>query len=66
MSYHIIYHICPHSWGEGAGVARIALHTELFPSLLSPEEAFSGIVDSLVQENFSGDNPQTPDLSLYY
>ena len=32
----------------GAGGARIALHTELFPSLLSAEEAFSSIVDSLV------------------
>ena len=37
-----------------------------FPSLLSAEEAFSGIVDSLVQENFSGGKPQTPKLSLYY
>ena len=36
----------------GAGRARIALHTELIPSLLSSEGAFSGIVDSLGQEKF--------------
>ena len=56
--------LCPHSWG--AGGARIALHTELFRSLLSAEEASSSIVDSLVQETFSGSKPQTPKLSLYY
>ena len=54
----------PHSWG--AGRARIALHTKLFPSLQSAEEAFFGIVESLVQENFSGGKPQTTKLSLYY
>ena len=46
----------------GAGGASIALHTELFPSLLSDEEAFSGIVDNLVQENFSGCNPPDPHI----
>ena len=56
--------LCPHSWG--AGGARLALHTELSPSLLSAEEAFSGIADSLVQESFSGDKPPDPKLSLYY
>ena len=52
--------LCPHSWG--AGGARVALRTELFPSLLSAEEAFSGIVDSLVQENFSGGKPPDPQI----
>ena len=56
--------LCRRSWG--ARVARIALHAELLPSLLSDEEAFSGIVDSLVRESFSGGRPQTPKLSLYY
>ena len=44
----------------GAGGARIALHTELFPFLLSAEEAFSSIVASLVQENFAGGKPPDP------
>ena len=46
----------------GAGGARIALHTELFPSLLSAEEAFSGFVDDLVQETFSGGKPPDPQI----
>ena len=56
--------LCPHSWGVGG--ARIALHTELFPAILSAEEAFFGILDSLVLEKFSGSSPQTPKLLLYY
>ena len=40
-----------HGW---AGGARIVLHTEFFPPLLSREWALSGLVDSLAQENFSG------------
>ena len=47
-----------------AGGARVALHTEFFPSLLSSEGAFSGIADSLVQENFSEASPQTPKSPL--
>ena len=46
----------------GAGGARIALYTKLFPSLLSAEEAFSNIVDSLVQETFSGGKPPDPHI----
>ena len=42
------------------GGARIALHTEFLPFLLSSEGAFSGISDSLLQENFSGG--KSPDL----
>ena len=53
--------LCPYSWG--AGGARISLHTELIPSLLSSEGAFSGNVDSLGQENiFWGQAPRPPDL----
>ena len=54
--------LCPYSWG--AGGARIALHSELFPSLLSSEGAFSSFVDSLLQENFSGGKPPDPQISL--
>ena len=39
---------------RGAGGARIALHTEFLPSLLSSEGAFSSISDSLLQEKLSG------------
>ena len=46
----------------GGQAARIALHTELFPSLLSSEGAFSGGEDSLVQENVSGDKSPNPNL----
>ena len=48
-------------WGTGG--ARIALHTEFFPSLLSCEGAFSGGVNSLVQEIFSGDKPIDPQIN---
>ena len=49
-----------------AGRAKIDLYPELVPSLLFAEEAFFGIVDSLVHELFLGASPQTPKLSLYY
>ena len=49
---------------RGAGGARIALHTELLPSLLSAEEALFGTIDSLVQENFSGGKPPNPQMIL--
>ena len=42
-------------WGDRWG--KIVLHTELFPSLLFSEGAFSGVVDSLVHENFSRASP---------
>ena len=48
--------------GGGAGGARFALQAELFPSLLSSEGAFTGIEDSLVQENFLGASPRTPNF----
>ena len=47
----------------GAGGARIALHTEFFPSLLSSEGVFSGISDSLV-EDFSGGKPPDPRIAV--
>ena len=43
--------LLPHPWG--AGGTRIALHTDFIPSLLSSEGAFSGIVDSLVEDTSS-------------
>ena len=46
----------------GAGRARIALDTELFPSILPSEEAFSDFVDSLLHENSSGGKPTDPKL----
>ena len=54
--------LCPHPWE--AGGARVALHTEFFPSLLSSEGVFSGIADSLVQENFSGGKPSDPQIPI--
>ena len=51
------------AYAGGAGGARIALHTEFFPSLLSSEGAFSGISDSLV-ENFSGGKPPDPQVTV--
>ena len=48
----------------GTGGARIALHTEFFRSLLSSKGAFSGTPDSLVQENFSGDKPLDPQITI--
>ena len=38
----------------GAGGARIALPTELSPSFLSCKRAFSVVVNSLIEEKFSG------------
>ena len=40
-------------------------HTEFFPSLLSFEGAFSGIVACLVQENFSRAKPTDPQISIF-
>ena len=48
----------------GAGGARIPHHSEFFPSLLSSEGAFSGISDSLVNENFSGGKPPDPQITI--
>ena len=46
---------------------RIALHTEFFPSLLSSERAFSGIVDSLVYKNFfEGKPPDSYKENVYF
>ena len=52
-------HLLP---GE-AGRARFVLHIELFLSLLAFKGEFSGVVDNLVQENFSGDKPPDPQLT---
>ena len=49
---------------EGAGGARVDLQTDLFPSFLSSEGAFSGIEDSMVQEYFSGGKFQNTKLPL--
>ena len=47
--------------------ASIAFHTELFPSLLSCKGAFSGFLNSFVQENLTpmGVSPQIPILTRY-
>ena len=50
--------------GNSVQRARIALRTKFFLSLLSSEGAFSGIVDSLVQENLSGDKPPDPQTTI--
>ena len=46
----------------GAGGARIALHTEPFPSLLPSERLYSDFVDSF----FSRKSSHTPKLAWYY
>ena len=48
----------------GAGGARVTLHTEFFPSLLSSEGAFSSIADRLLQLNFSGGKPPDPQIPI--
>ena len=48
----------------GAGRARIALCAALFPSLISCEGAFSGVVDSLVATNFSGGKSPDPQVNV--
>ena len=50
---------------KGGWRGKLALHTELNPSLLSSERAFSGIVDSLGQENCFWGKPQTPKFLFY-
>ena len=52
------------AYAGGTGGARIAIHTELFPSLLSAEETFSGIADWLVPETFSGGKPPDPQIII--
>ena len=47
-----------------AGGARFPMHTALFASVLSFEGAFSGVVDSLIQENCSGGKPETSQISM--
>ena len=56
------YLLDPHAWG--AGGAKITHQTELFPSLLSSEGAFSGIVGSLVQENPPAGKPSDPQIAI--
>ena len=49
----------------GVRKARRALHTKFFPSLLYSEGAFSGVLDSSVQEKSSGSKPQTPNQTYH-
>ena len=56
--------MCRDAQAGGAGGARIALHTEFLPSLLSSEGVFPGISDSLLQENFSGGKPPDPQATI--
>ena len=55
----------PSSMGGGRR-GNNALQTGLFPPLLYSEGAVFCIIDSSVQSHFSGTNPLTPKLSLYY
>ena len=48
----------------GTGGARIALHVELFPSLLSCKGGFSGVVNGQVEENFPGGKPPDPQIPI--
>ena len=49
---------------EGAGGARIFLHTELFPSLLPCKGEFSGVVEGLVEMTLSKGKPPDPQLTI--
>ena len=49
-----------HKYNQGR--LRCGGDAELFPSLLSAKEAFSGIVDSLVQDNIFGGKPLDPQI----
>ena len=51
--------LCPHSWGQEGQELPFLLNSV---HLLSTGEAFSGIVDSLVQETFSGGKPPHPPI----
>ena len=53
-----------HLWRAGGAI--LAPHTELIPSLLSSEGAFSGIVDSLVQENFFWGQATSPQIFIVF
>ena len=66
ISYYIHLIWTRATYAGGAGGARITLHTKLFPSLLSCKGPASGVVDSLVQENFSGGKPPDPQLHMVY
>ena len=54
----------PFAFTYGVGGARIALYAELFPSLLPLEGAFSDVVDSFVQNKFSGSKPPDPQIPM--
>ena len=58
---------CPSAlFHGGTEDVRISLHAELFLPLLSCEGAFSGVVDSLVLEHFSGGKLPDPELLMVY
>ena len=57
--------LSPLTSSMGSGRARIALHTEVLPSLLSWERTFYDVIDGLTQENFSGESPHTPNPTRY-
>ena len=48
----------------GDGGARFALQIELFRSLLSCKGAFFGVLDGLVEENFSGGEAPDPQFTM--
>ena len=52
--------LCPLLWG--AGGAKVALHTELFPSLLSCEQAFPALWIVLFRKLFLGASSHTPNF----
>ena len=54
----------PSAINQGGQGARLALHAELLPSLLPSEEAFSNVVDGLIQKNISGGKPSGPQITL--
>ena len=55
--------ILPSSVGA-AGGATTAFRADLFPSLISCEGAFSGVVESLELKTFSGRKPRDPEVGM--
>ena len=55
--------LCPHPWGGGQKGQELSFILNSFHSI-SSEEAFPGIVDSLVQEHSSEDKPPDPQVCI--
>ena len=55
----------PYALSHGGRGARIAFHTELLPSLLSHAWDFLRVLESFVQDTFSGGKPPDPKRNMH-